>query len=471
MKSPKRRNNYRLILPVLAIFSSAAFVAVLAVMFVVHPQTKTKQQSNVLGADTQTPVEVAALAQPGVVRILTKVCATLKITDKASNIDGKEYPFCGAFTGSGFFFNKNGYLATNGHVVSLSNTNVVAGGIFSGNLDSFMADTIKEYLQYDGVYESNDDVQKFLDKVSANPDLEAGVVTSVEKLLKDSKATLTNQSTDIFVQLGKEPFHIDKDLKISETDHIKKATLIDKDYQESAQDDTGFHSSDIAILKVANGEYPALTLGDSSDVKVLQPVIVLGFPGVVTDIHKLIDTPSEAEVTVTGGVISSIKAAAGNQKRLFQTDATLSYGNSGGPGIDDHGNVIGIATYAVGSSVDSGSNYSFLRDVGDLKALMAKHGLVNDTSGKPTVLWLKGLQEYWNAYYKRSLRTFAQLKTVYPSHNEVDRYIDNANQKIKEGKDQTPIFDNDLIFAIGIGISVGMIILGTATFFLSKKKK
>ncbi len=95
-------------------------------------------------------------------------------------------------------------------------------------------------------------------------------------------------------------------------------------------------ASDIALLKVdapADQLHP-LALGDSSKVRVGDPVVAIG-------------NPFGLDRTVTSGIVSAlqrqIQAPNGfSISHVIQTDAAINPGNSGGPLIDAGGNVIGI---------------------------------------------------------------------------------------------------------------------------------
>ena len=94
------------------------------------------------------------------------------------------------------------------------------------------------------------------------------------------------------------------------------------------------NNSDIAVLKVdANGLTPAV-FGDSDKVEVGDPVVSIGNPYSV-----------QYAQTVTDGIISGIRQGVyvNNRKLdLLQTNAQLNPGNSGGPLINEYGQVIGI---------------------------------------------------------------------------------------------------------------------------------
>jgi S1-C subfamily serine protease len=88
---------------------------------------------------------------------------------------------------------------------------------------------------------------------------------------------------------------------------------------------------DIAILKIDGGKFPALTLGDSSRVKVGDSAVAIG-------------NPFGLGQTVTAGIVSATDRGLGedDERRFIQTDASINPGNSGGPLINANGEVIGI---------------------------------------------------------------------------------------------------------------------------------
>jgi S1-C subfamily serine protease len=95
-------------------------------------------------------------------------------------------------------------------------------------------------------------------------------------------------------------------------------------------------STDIALLKidVPSDQLHPLSFGDSSAVRVGDPVVAIG-------------NPFALDRTATAGIVSAlqrqIKAPSGFQiDNVIQTDAAINPGNSGGPLIDAAGRVIGI---------------------------------------------------------------------------------------------------------------------------------
>lgn len=94
--------------------------------------------------------------------------------------------------------------------------------------------------------------------------------------------------------------------------------------------------NDVALVKVEPKGKPlfALTLGDSSKLQVGQKVLAIG-------------NPFGFQSTLTTGVVSALGRTVQTSQTTYideaiQTDAAINRGNSGGPLIDSHGEVIGI---------------------------------------------------------------------------------------------------------------------------------
>src|SRR5581483_11700401 len=126
---------------------------------------------------------------------------------------------------------------------------------------------------------------------------------------------------------------------------------------------------DVAFLKIGDLKGKKLvpvTLGDSSRMQVGDEVIAIG------------NALGQFQNTVTTGIISGYgrDVTAGDQSGaqatenltdLFQTDAAINQGNSGGPLVNINGEVIGINT-AVASDAQ---NIGFAQPINDLKALIS----------------------------------------------------------------------------------------------------
>lgn len=99
--------------------------------------------------------------------------------------------------------------------------------------------------------------------------------------------------------------------------------------------------SDLAIVKVDGMGFPYLPLADMSEVRVGETVIAIGNPQ-----HGIAHT-------VTKGVVSAIGPGEGpDGETLIQTDASINFGNSGGPLINSYGEVVGVNTWIARNTND-----------------------------------------------------------------------------------------------------------------------
>jgi Trypsin-like peptidase domain/FHA domain len=101
-------------------------------------------------------------------------------------------------------------------------------------------------------------------------------------------------------------------------------------------------AKDLAVLKLARRlDRPAVTFARSSTVNDANNVYVLGFPG-AADNQQIVNERSQFEVKVSRGIISAKNITSAENVKLYQLDAALNPGNSGGPLFNENGQVIGI---------------------------------------------------------------------------------------------------------------------------------
>lgn len=215
-------------------------------------------------------------------------------------------------TGSGFLYRPDGYLITNAHVVSDANTkDPQAQQMLKLNTWRTLVETAEQLNQ-----RPMTDVEKEY------------ILMKMRVGTPVIKVTLNNKS------------HYVGEIKMY-------------------SDPTGVNvGKDIAIVKIDATNLPTVTLGNSDDVHVEQPVTVIGYPGAASAMGKTLgDEISEESMlvpTVTNGHISAVKMDYKGSP-VLQSDAAITHGNSGGPAFDPDGKVIGIATF--GAQEAAGFNF------------------------------------------------------------------------------------------------------------------
>jgi serine protease Do len=99
-------------------------------------------------------------------------------------------------------------------------------------------------------------------------------------------------------------------------------------------------ATDVAVIKIdPEKDLPALTLGDSDAMRVGDWVVAVGNP-----FHELEGTLTVGVVSAMGRSDLRIAGGAPIYQKFIQTDASINYGNSGGPLCNLRGEVIGINT-------------------------------------------------------------------------------------------------------------------------------
>ncbi len=114
---------------------------------------------------------------------------------------------------------------------------------------------------------------------------------------------------------------------------------------QAARVETTAPELDIAIVRIANPspDQATLVMGSATRARAGQEVIALG-------------SPLGLQNTVTRGIVSAVRQVG--PLTLVQTDAAINPGNSGGPLLDRSGQVIGITSLGMQSSLAQGLSFA-----------------------------------------------------------------------------------------------------------------
>ena len=126
----------------------------------------------------------------------------------------------------------------------------------------------------------------------------------------------------------------------------------------------GDAANDLAVLKIDGMDLPAAEFGDSDLLTVGDKVYAIGNPLGV-----------ELRGTLTDGIVSAINRDVwvdGRTMTLIQTNAALNSGNSGGPLINEYGQVVGI------NVIKMTSRYSNVEGLGFAIPTASMERIVND---------------------------------------------------------------------------------------------
>jgi len=338
-------------------------------------------------------------------------------------------------TGTGFFITGDGYLVTNAHIIERDSAYIRSRFVLS----TFQAVTQQNInaLQSSWAMKLNDQQRDLLYNAY-------GLIFS-------------ELSSMILYDLKKEIFVLYRgDSDTGTVTFRKEAQLIKKGKPMPGKD--------VAILKI-DGEKNLPTLSPIKDpvVRIGTEVLVLGYPDPATS-NVYLDAES-LEPTLTSGIISAVKKSIGGWP-VIQMDAIISHGSSGSPVCNDHGEVIGLATFGSldqrGARLASGFNFAIPYSI--VKEFVDSAG-IEPALSKATVLFNKGLENFYERFYQKALDKFEQVKTLNPHYYQVNLLVNECNNKIDRGVDrQTPPRQYVLIIMVVIAVM-------TAGYLLFFKKK
>lgn len=340
--------------------------------------------------------------------------------------------------GSGFIVTPDGYVITNAHVV-----------------DENDEDTKKTFAQQA--------FQEIIEK-DAN-DIEGSMG---RKLTEDEAQALIDANSWYFSQTL-EVGNIDKEFSVvlgisGKGGKMESMNIPAKLVTKGA----AIPGKDVAILKLQEKHtYPTIRVGDDKSLRVGENVYVLGYPGVAT-FHPLLSEETMAEATLTRGLISAKKNMKGGWE-VLQTDAAVTHGNSGGPVMNDKGEVIGLATFG-SADQQRGQEVQGLNFI--VPSTIVKE-FINKANIKPDMsdisLAYEDAMDYFDkSRFKKALEKFKEVKSMNGSFPFIDKYITDSQTNIDKGLDKEPGGIDPMYYYIGGGALALILILVVA---LRRKKK
>ncbi len=317
-------------------------------------------------------------AKGSVVRVL----GFWEVTFKVGNDELKEYV---GGMGSGFFVSADGYVVTNAHVV--------------------------------------EDIKK--GEEHAKAEAFKSLAAKIQKQYAKELAQMSEQAKVDLVRTLQEGSTIVANAAIVLPDGTKLPYTV-KAYGKPGE------GSDVAIIKVDAKDAPNLVVADSDKVLIQDKVLAIGYPG-AADMQGLLDDKSQLEATINEGAVSAIKRTSAGEP-IIQISASITHGNSGGPTINDHGEVIGLSTFGSRGEVQG---FNFIVASATVNKFLAE-AKVNTEPSQTSKVWKKGLDELWAGDLDEAIVDLEEVLTLFPTHSEAPRMLKQARALKKEGKGNKP---------------------------------
>lgn len=425
------------------------------------------------GFSTEGLLDVVAKNQIAVVRVGAIVCYDVDLTLSDGTVVGSITDACAGGVGSGSIITDNGYIATNGHVVIVSK-----------------ATALYSYLALsESVHELHERSKPFMDFLVARGDLDEATrktfdsavlrgeeyavrrALSLFNYLDDDEVIVKKETPSYMVQLSDKPVRMNvSSTSYSYSDGLDKsvvpAKLIDTNYDDFGLGKVDFKTlkgSDVAILK-AEGTFPIVDLGSILNLRPLDVLTAMGFPGFIDGGPTT--TLERTVPSVTRGYIETIEPQPADQQyKLIVTSVPIAPGNSGGPSFDENGVQIGVNTYAH-SICEDGNCFGngVIRDIDDLKQLAAVNGVQVGGGGSLTRDWRSAIEAVKSDDYVTAAKLFNKVANSYYDH-----YLAVGMRTVAENKAGVPI-DYSSSFPVWIVAVVPAVVLfGIGAFIVIKK--
>ncbi len=308
-------------------------------------------------------------------------------------------------TGSGFVIHPDGYVATNGHVVAAANAKMedptVVGNLVQAAVEKSCGPKLA--MLPDGIRKAR------LAALTTDPQNRARL-----QLAKEIRVHLSNGA--IY------PAEV---LVYSPALQTNGAPVKDMGPMERS-------GKDIALLKIPATHLPSVPLAPNSEgLLVGEPLFVIGYPGVVL-YHDFLSTQTALDATVTVGRVSGFKTDLIN-RRVIQTDAAITWGNSGGPAFNARGEVIGVATF-ISTTLEGDAaiqGFNFLIPVETVQEFARQIGVPPTADGAFARAWGAAVDSFFRGDYQRTLHAVAAVEQIRAGFLDVTRLGTEARLRLQ----------------------------------------
>jgi S1-C subfamily serine protease/rhodanese-related sulfurtransferase len=345
--------------------------------------------------------EAILRVKPAVVLITTEVRGDVTLNCGRGPVTVSPAPYIE--TGTGWFVDGRGYVITNAHVVDPAHRQ-----------PPWVTHELKK---------------KAIEQACVEPQLKArglmhGQRPEVEESIRQAAASAALAGAQLEAQPS---------ITVMLSNGVKLPAQVQKFSPPPSVDSTGKPTPDsgrdLALLRVQDGTYPAISL-TSREVQIGDPVHILGFPGVVLS-HELLNQNVTLEASATNGAVSGFKMDVINQD-LIQTDAPAAHGNSGGPAVTDDATLVGVMQFvSLSASGASVQGFNFLIPSRDVGKFLQGTEVTKPGESKFNAVWAEGVELLLAQRYKAAEAKLAEANALVPNLTDVKHSLELAREKVK----------------------------------------
>jgi len=351
---------------------------------------------------------IAELGEASTVLIYSQVDATIKVFyPDVYWVPTTTYflvPVTIAAVGSGFFVSADGYIVTAGHVIfSFTHKDITQDLYTKYFLIEQSFAVIMQAFADAGYYFTDEEVLQLWNYVMTYGEIQDSL-RSIYAVLGEVNPTLTEVQS--------------------------------KGWTARVIEVSPFYERDIALLKIEppSNYCPVLVVGDSNAVTTGSDIYSFGFADVTVFAEELgIETllaPSMKE-----GIVSQ-KRLTSAQTPVFETSASLTYGMSGGPGLDADGEVIGVCSMGAVRENIQVAGFNFLIESKVASSIMEEANVKSkNVLGVVDQAFIQGLQYFYDKHYSAAKEKFEVCTGLFDYHWRAEALIKECNSAVARGDD------------------------------------
>lgn len=217
---------------------------------------------------------------------------------------------------------------------------------------------------------------------------------------------------------------------------------------------------DVALLRVDKHNLPSSELGADSEVSIGTPVLAVGYAEATARL-----TGRSLDPTYKNGKVS--KKSNVKSSPVYEVDAAVAEGMSGGPTVDLNGKVIGVNSF--GPAGES-QPFNFIAPADTLATMMAAKA-VTATLGPADRAYRQGLGHYYEGRYSDAIKDFDLALTLSPDYpGAADLKTSAANLRQQYG--DASIFErSNLLWYIASGILLALLVSGWVTVLIVRNRR
>jgi serine protease Do len=188
---------------------------------------------------------------------------------------------------------------------------------------------------------------------------------------------------------------------------------------------------DLALLRLEASDMPTLRLGDSAALQIGDKLHIVGFPGVVLG-HELLNATAKMEASITSGAVSGFKQDRANQP-VIQTDAPAAWGDSGGPALNEAGDVVGVLTFVSFAADTDGTlvqGFNFIIPSAAVTKFLERTPVPRSEESRFNDAWHTGLRHYFGGNHRRARAFLAEANRLLPELPDVRRVVADNEMRL-----------------------------------------